>query len=72
MEVISDFFTVIIGRYVLGGIGYFFRLMYLKILNINKKRTEFDDIINIDDFKNRIVGFVVVLIVIILVLVFIE
>lgn len=58
----SEIVSIIIGRYLFGKIGYFVRKGWLNLIkNISKESRlegENNEDIDIDDFKNRIVGFV--------------
>jgi hypothetical protein len=47
--------SIVIGRIILGGIGFIFRWGYYKMFNKKKK-------LSIDDYENKIVAFILILI----------
>lgn len=67
METIFEIVSVVIGRWILGGIGALTRRIWFSISTVfqdeeakKEKRDEFNHIIDVEAFKNRIVGFLVV------------
>jgi hypothetical protein len=67
METLLEVFSVLLGRYLFGRTGYYVRLLWLKIVKGKKRSSEFDEVIDVDDFKNRIVGFVVIMIIVVII-----
>ncbi|SDM29651.1 hypothetical protein SAMN05421820_103443 [Pedobacter steynii] len=69
-----DILSILIGKWFLGGVGYCVRKFYfflLRSLGIQPKkkrsRSDFSSVIKIDEYQNRITGFMVILIVIIII-----
>ena len=67
MEVIFEFISFVIGRVILGNIGSFARRLWFYITNSFQgdkskvlSKSDFDEILDVEDFKNRLVGFFVV------------
>ena len=67
MEAFLEVFTIIIGRLIFGTIGSLIRKCWVRILRkISSKEnqisiSEFDHVIDVESFKNRIVGFFFIL-----------
>ncbi|PWS28871.1 hypothetical protein DHW03_03285 [Pedobacter yonginense] len=70
MGVLFDFLSILIGRWILGGIGYWTRKGYFFISRTiskpdkTKRKSDLDEVIDIEDFSNRIIGIVVIFLVI--------
>lgn len=54
-EEIFKLLSIAIGRIILGGLGLVFRWIYYKMFRKKKK-------LNIDDYENKVVAFVVLLV----------
>jgi len=70
MEGFLEILTIIIGRYLFGSVGYFLRKIWRFIFKVKNKSkdSEFNDVIDVDDYKNRIVGFIFVATVLVLII----
>jgi len=69
-----DILSILVGKWFLGGIGYCARKVYSLFLNFfcTPKKTikgdsEYSHVIDINEYQNRITGFIVILIIIIVV-----
>lgn len=63
MEFFFEIILIIVGRIFLGYTGYFVKLCWIKLNDflfgrkkIKIKKSDFDDIIDVEDFENRLVG----------------
>jgi Trk-type K+ transport system membrane component len=54
-EEIFKLLSIAIGRIILGGLGFVFRWIYYKVFRKKKK-------LSIDDYENKIVAFIVLLV----------
>ena len=69
-----DIFSIFIGKWLLGGIGYCVRKFFFflnRLFGKTSKNTisklDFSHVIDIDEYQNRITGFVVLLLVIVII-----
>lgn len=67
METIVEIISFVIGRIILGNVGSFTRRLWFYITTAFQgdssnalTKGEFDKIIDVEDFKNRLVGFFVI------------
>ncbi len=71
MKGFFEIFSIIIGRYIFGHIGYFIRKGWFKIFKKRIKSVDdFDlsEVVDIEDFNNRLVGFLFVMGIIIIII----
>ncbi len=67
MSFLADFFSIVLGRWILARIGFFVRRSWYIVSNFlhiersGNVKSELNHVINVDEFKNRIVGLVVII-----------
>lgn len=69
-----DFFAIVIGRWLLGGVGYLIRKLYHKVFpradrKVQKKSEEIsglEDVLNVEDFYNGLIGAAFVIFIVII------
>ncbi|WP_131539026.1 hypothetical protein [Pedobacter nototheniae] len=60
MSVLYEIVSIVIGRWILGSIGFFMKKMYYFLIGSKyerkKVKSKSDDIIDMEEFSNRIIG----------------
>ena len=65
LEGFFELLSIIVGRYILGRLGYYVRLAWSKLFirktSLKEAKSEsfgLEEVIDVDDYKNRIVGLI--------------
>jgi len=76
MDFILEIFSIFFGKWILGGLGRIARKawsFFLKIIGLGKnaviRRSDYDNVIDVESFKDRVAGFGVIFVVFIIVVI---